>query len=186
MPATIGDNSKHELTLAERKAIYFDHFNKIMRQTAICKAENEVRKTLRKEAKAAGIILSDIDFGMRCATIEDPQVVVDEQARRAEIGRFFALPIGSQVDFEFDREPAVDRAARQGEAAGYAGKDRDAAGYDLNSDQGRAWLAAWDDAQANMLADLAAGMEKANAKKAADAAAKDDDGSNDPDEDGDE
>lgn len=179
MHATIGDNS-HDLTPAERKAIYMDHFNKIIRQTAVCRAENEIRKTLRKEAKAAGIALRDIDFGIRCATIEDPQVIVDERRRHDEIGAFFALPLGSQSEFGFEREPLVDRATREGDAAGFQGKDRDPP-YDPNSDAGRAWIAAWDDAQAQMLEALRTGMEKANAARAkAEAAAKDDDGSNDP------
>ncbi|NEI52678.1 hypothetical protein GR217_34230 [Rhizobium leguminosarum] len=182
MHATIGDNS-NDLTPAERKALFMHHFQAIMAQTAVCHRENEERKRLRKLAKTDGIILADVDFGLRCATIEDPQVIVEEQQRRHEIGRFFALPMGAQGDFEFDREPLVDRAARLGEAAGYAAKDRDSCPYDdPNSEPGRAWLAAWDGAQAQMLADLATAMEKANAKRAKADGTAEDDGENDPDD----
>ncbi len=183
MPATIGDNSK--LTPAEQKALYMHHFGLILKQTEKCKAENATRLKLRKDAKADGIILSDIDFGLRCAQIEDPQIIINEQIRRAEIGRYFALPIGAQSEFDFDREPAVDRARREGEAAGFEGKNADTVPYDENSDQGRAWTEGWKAAQAQMAADLQAAMEKKNAdraKRAADLAAADTN-ENDPDDD---
>lgn len=184
MPATIGDNSKNELTPAQRKAIYMQHFNAILIQTEVCKAENAVRLKLRKEAKADGIILADIDFGLRCAQIQDPQVIIDEQRRRAEIGKFFALPIGTQGEFELDREPLVDRATRDGEAAGYRALDPDANPHDPNSEPGRAWLAAWKAAQAQMLEDFQQGMLIQQAKRANEpAAARDDDGENDPPDD---
>lgn len=184
MHATIGDNSK-ELTPAEQRALYMHHFNQILVQTEKCKAENAIRLKLRKEAKANGIVLADIDFGLRCAQIEDPNIIVDEQKRRAEIGRYFALPIGAQTEFDFDREPAVDRARREGERAGYEAADFDTNPYDEDSAQGRAWADAWKDAQAEMAAALQSAMEKKQAdraKKAADLAATDT-GENDPPDD---
>lgn len=184
MPATIGDNSK-DLTPAEQKALYMHHFGAILKQTEKCKAENALRLKLRKQAKADGIVLADIDFGLRCAQIEDPSVIVNEQKRRAEIGRYFALPIGAQSEFDFDREPAVDRARREGERAGYEAVNADTNPYDENSAQGRAWAEGWKEAQAEMAANLQSAMEKKQAdraKKAADLAAADD-GENDPEDD---
>lgn len=181
MPATIGDNSR-ELTPAESKALYMHHFQAILAQTEKCKAENGERTRLRKLAKADGILLADIDFGLRCAQIEDPQIIVDEQRRRAEIGQFFALPIGAQSELDFGREPLIDRAYREGEAAGFAGKNADTVPYDENSDAGRAWTDGWKAAQAQMLSDLeSAMMKKQAARAAADASA--DTGDNDPEED---
>jgi len=188
MPAPIGHNS-NDLTPRQYRALYMEHFNAILRQTEVCKAENAARLELRKRAKADGIILGDIDFGMRCAQIEDPQVITDEKRRQLEIMRFFALPIGAQVELALDREPIVERAAREGEYAGYAAKDRDSNPYEVNSEPGRAWAAAWDDAQAQMLEDLRQAMEIRRAKREAAAAnpAAGDDGENDPpNEDGDE
>ncbi|MDX0262931.1 hypothetical protein GOC60_17265 [Sinorhizobium meliloti] len=187
MHATIGDNSK-ELTPAEQKALFMHHFGNILKQTERCKAENALRLKLRKEAKADGIVLADIDFGLRCAQIEDPQIIVNEQKRRAEIGRYFALPIGAQSEFDFDREPAMDRARREGERAGYEAANADTNPYDLNSDQGRAWTDGWKAAQEQMAADLQTAMEKKQAdraKKASDLAAADT-GENDPDDDDDD
>jgi hypothetical protein len=174
MPAAIGDNSR-ELTPAERRALYFNHYAKIAAQTEICRQANEERKRLRKVAKADGIVLSDVDYGLRCATIEDPDIIVAEQIRRNEIARWFALPVGQQADFDFNRQPLVERAAAEGRAAGYAAKDRTPP-HDIASKAGQAWLSAYDEAQAAMRADLAAAMTKKNAGKA-----KADDGSNDPD-----
>lgn len=186
MPATIGDNS-NALTPAEAKALYMHHFQAIQAQTEIVKAENAERKRLRKLAKADGVILADIDFGIRVATLEDPMIVVEEQRRRAEIGRYFALPIGAQTELDFAREPLVERAAREGEAAGFAGKSADACPHDANSDAGRVWLDHWKKAQAQMLADWQAAMEKKQADRAsaADPSAADN-GENDPPEDDDE
>lgn len=184
MPATIGDNSK-DLTPAEQKALYMHHFGAILKQTEICKAENAERLKLRKQAKADGIVLADIDFGLRCAQIEDPSIIVNEQKRRAEIGGYFALPIGAQSEFDFDRERAVDRAWREGERAGYEAVNADTNPYDENSAQGRAWAKGWKEAQAEMAANLQSAMEKKQAdrvQKAADLAAADD-GENDPEDD---
>jgi ribosome modulation factor len=181
MHAKIGDNS-HELTPAETKALFMHHFDKVLKQTEICKAENAIRQKLRKEAKADGIILSDIDFGLRCAQIEDPQIIIDEQKRRAEIGRFFALPIGAQTDMDFDRMPAIDRARELGEAAGYASKNTDTVPYDENSDQGRAWLEGWKTGNMRLAEDFETAHQKKSASRNdADTAA--DDGENDPDND---
>ncbi|MDX0254278.1 hypothetical protein GOC32_04660 [Sinorhizobium meliloti] len=184
MPATIGDNSK-DLTPAEQKALFMHHFGEILKQTDICKAENAKRLALRKQAKADGIVLADIDFGLRCAQIEDPQIIINEQQRRAQIGQYFALPIGAQTEFDFDREPAVDRARREGERAAYEAASPNTNPYDENSAQGRAWAKGWKEAQAEMAANLQSAMEKKQAdraKKAADLAAADD-GGNDPEDD---
>ncbi|AEG54056.1 hypothetical protein GOB42_27035 [Sinorhizobium meliloti] len=184
MPATIGDNSK-DLTPAEQKALFMHHLGEILKQTDICKAENAKRLALRKQAKADGIVLADIDFGLRCAQIEDQQIIINEQQRRAQIGQYFALPIGAQTEFDFDSEPAVDRARREGERAGYEAASPNTNPYDENSAQGRAWAKGWKEAQAEMAANLQSAMEKKQAdraKKAADLAAADD-GGNDPEDD---
>lgn len=186
MHATIGDNS-NALTPGEAKALYMHHFQAIQKQTEIVRAENAERKRLRKLAKADGVILADIDFGLRVVTLEDPMIVVEEQRRRAEIGRYFALPIGAQTELDFGREPLVERAAREGERAGYEGKNADTCPYDAASDAGRVWLDHWKQAQAQMLADWKSGMEKKQAERASAAnPAAADNGENDPPEDDDE
>ena len=175
--ASFGDNSK-ALTPAEAKALFFHHYNQINVQHEKVLAEQASEKKLRKVAKADGIVLSDVDFAMRCAKVDDPGIVPAQILRQIEIARWFALPIGQQADFDFNREPATDRAKREGAAAGAAAKDR-APPYAVDSRQGQVWLKEYDAAQAQARADLLAAMEKKRGNGA-------DTGENDPDDDAEE
>lgn len=158
MAEAAGHNS--ELTPAEWKAIKFDHFHKIMAQKAKRDAEDAEYKRLRKMAKADKIVLSDIDFMMKCADIEDDTILTDRLKREAEIASWFALPIQFQADmFDVGLEPLEDRAAREGEAAGYRGKEP-APPYDTASDAGQAWLKAWHAGNERRMSDLASALEK--------------------------
>lgn len=153
-----GHNS-NELTPAERKALLMHHMRTISAQVAICDRENEERKRLRKLAKADGIQLADIDYGLRVLTIEDPQIIIDEQKRHHELAEWFGVPVFTQAEFDFEREPAIDRARREGRAAGAMGKDRDPP-YGASSAQANAWLDGWHEEQNRMLADMTSAMEK--------------------------
>lgn len=169
-----GHNGGGELTPEERKSLMFHHYRKVMEQKAIVDAAREIYKTLRKDAKADGVTLADLDFMIRCAEIEDDGIVPDELKRRAEIAAWFALPVHFQSDMfgSFEREPAVDRARREGAAAGASGKGSNP--YDENTKQGKAWATAWSDEQAKARDALAAAMEKKNAAKREDAPASED------------
>lgn len=152
-----------ELTPAEAKALRFHHYGAIAAQQAKVAEQQAEYKRLRKLAKADGIILSDIDFMMRCAEIEDSDIISDRLKREIEIASWFALPVQFQADLfgNDNREPAEDRAAREGAAAGYAGKDP-APPYDATSAQGQAWMRGWHSAQEQLRADLQSAMEKRN------------------------
>src|SRR5262245_50410190 len=119
MDATTGHNST-EFTPNERRAVFLDHIKKISAQQAICDRENEEKKRLRKLAKTDGLVLADIDYAMRILKVEDPDIIVGELKRRSEIAFWFALPVGTQAEMfdAFEREPAVDRAFREGMIAG--------------------------------------------------------------------
>lgn len=160
-----GHNS-NELTPAEAKALYMHHFRSILAQQENVDREIKERKRLRGLAKADGLVLADIDFGIRCATIDDPNIIVQEQLRHIEIAEFFAMPIGAQPGFDFAREPGIDRAAREGQAAGFAMKDRQSP-YATDSAQGQAWLTNYDKGKAEGLAAYQRAMEKRAAGKAA-------------------
>jgi hypothetical protein len=158
MTETAGHNS--ELTPAEWKALKFDHYHKIAAQKAKVEAEQTEYKRLRKLAKADQIVLSDIDFMLKCAEVEDETILTDRLKREAEIASWFALPIQFQADmFDVGLEPLEDRAAREGEAAGYRGKDPTPP-YDTASAAGQAWLKAWHDGNERRIADLASALEK--------------------------
>lgn len=165
-----GHNSG-ELTPAESKALYMHHFRSILAQHEVVLSTRAEEKRLRKLAKADGLVLGDIDFGIRCATIDDPGVVVEELIRHSEIATFFALPVNTQTGFDFEREPAIDKAKREGAADGYAGRDRTSAPHAPDSKAGQAKLKAYDAAQAQMRSDLEAALQKTNAMRDADAAA---------------
>ncbi len=156
--ADAGHNS--ELTPAEWKALKFDHFHKIAAQKAKVEAEQTEYKRLRKLAKADQIVLSDIDFMLKCAEIEDESILTDRIKREAEIAAWFALPIQFQSDmFDVGLEPLEDRAAREGEAAGYRGKEP-MPPYDASSKAGQAWLKSWHEGNERRMADLATALEK--------------------------
>lgn len=174
-----GHNSG-ELTPAEHRALFMYHFNPILAQTEVCRRENEERKRLRKIARAAGIPSADLDYALRVATIEDTQIIKDEHIRHAQIAAFFALPIGTQVDMEFDAaEPIEDRAEREGAAAGYREQER-IAPYGDTSKAAKKWLKAYDAALAAFKADAASADAKIKQRQAS--ATADDTGANDPEE----
>lgn len=164
-----GHNSG-ELTPGEWKALKFDHFHKIAAQRVKLKAEQDEYKRLRKLAKADQIVLSDIDFMLKCSDIEDPEIVTERIKREAEIASWFALPIEFQSDMfgDHSREPAEDLARRQGRAAGAAGVGSNP--YDENTVQGRAWAEEWAAEQEAARDNLQSAMEKRNAAKAEDEA----------------
>lgn len=166
----IGDNS--ELTPDERKALFFDHYRPIAAQLERVKAEQAEYKRLRKLAKADKIGLWEIDYALRCAEVEDENIIPDRIKREAEIAAWFALPVEYQPDMfgDFGREPGEDRARREGRKAGATGNGSNP--YDENSVMGRAWADEWQKEQAKARDALVTAMEKRNA---AAAAADDDD-----------
>lgn len=163
----VGHNS--ELTPTERKALMMDHYRQIGEaKDALDEARKEYNKR-RKLAKADKIKLADIDFMFRCAEVDDADIIVDDLKRRAEIASWFALPVDFQPDMfgDFEREPGVDRARREGRAAGATGQGSNP--YDENSPQGRAWAEEWSAEQKKLRDAAQARMERANAAAANDA-----------------
>lgn len=163
MTAEAGHNS--ELTPAESKALHYHHFNLIEAQKAVVKAAQDQLKKLRKTAKADGLVMADLDYMARCANLEDPEIAPAEIRRRAEIASWFALPVNFQPDmFDMRLEPIEDRAAREGEAAGFRGKEPNPP-YDASSAAGQAWLKAWHTGNQNRADALASALEKVGAGK---------------------
>jgi len=165
MPATIGDNSKM-LTPAEERALFFHHYSPIAAAQAKVEEAKAEAKRLRKLAKADGIILRDIDFAMRCAQIDDDTIIVQDLSRQIKIARWFALPVGEQADLDFDREPLVDRAEREGLAAGLAARPRTPP-YGIESEAGQVWLSSYDRGQAEVRENFQSALEKRNAERKA-------------------
>lgn len=151
-----GHNSK--LTPAEGKALLFHHFNAIRAQQARVDAARADLKVLRGKAKADGIVLADIDFMARCATLEDPEIVPNELKRMMEIAEWMALPVQYQPDLFVDRAPAEERAEAAGVLAGMTGKTLE---HDFNpgSPQAQAYEKGWKRGQKELAKGIKA-MEK--------------------------
>ncbi len=158
--APAGHNS--ELTPAERKALFMDHYRPIAAQTEVVKEAKAELNRLRKLAKADKIPLKNIDFALRCAEINDEGIIPQELRDRAEIAAWFALPIDYQADMfgDFTREPGEERARREGRKAGALGRGGNP--YDEDSVLGRAWAAEWRVEQEKARAALLSGMQKRN------------------------
>lgn len=165
MDTVVSGHNSHELTPKERKAVLMRHMKTIAAQVAICNQANEERKRLRKLAKADGIAMADLNYGLRLLQIENPDIIIDEQRRHQELADWFGVPVFTQAEFNFEREPAIDRARREGAAAGAIGKDDDSP-YPEGTAQAAAWHEGWKQEQADMLAAWASAMEKRAAGQA--------------------
>jgi ribosome modulation factor len=168
-----------ELTPAEARALHMHHFRLIEAQKGVVKAAQDALKTLRKTAKTDGLVMADLDFMARCATLEDPSIAPAEILRRAEIASWFALPVNFQPDMFTDRMPLDERAYEEGVAAGLQGKDP-VAPYDATSSPGQRFLAGWHEGQRQMREELVSAMTKRNAAKASDEIIKGADNGEDP------
>jgi len=167
-PAPETGHNSGELTPAERKALFMDHYRPIAAQLEIVSEAKAEYNRLRKLAKADKIKLADIDFALRCAEVDDGNIIVDDLRRQAEIAAWFALPVEFQPDMfgDFNREPSEDRARREGRKAGATGVGSNP--YDENSEPGKAWAEAWSAEQKIAQEALLSSMTKRNAAKASD------------------
>lgn len=154
----VGHNS--EMTAEERKALFFDHYRPIAAQLEIVREAQAEYKRLRKLAKAEKIALWEIDYALKCAEVEDENIIPNRLKREAEIASWFALPVDFQPDMfgSFDREPGEERARREGRAAGATGRGSNPYGED--SPMGRAWAEEWSIEQKKAREALQAAMEK--------------------------
>lgn len=156
-----GHNSG-EMTPAERKAIFFDHYRPIAAALDEVREAQAVYKKLRKLAKADKIALWEIDYALKCAEVEDENILPARIKREAEIAAWFALPVDYQPDMfgDFSREPSVERARREGRKAGATGIGSNP--YDEHTELGRAWAEEWDAEQAKARDALLSAMTKKN------------------------
>lgn len=163
-PAT-GHNSG-ELTPSEKSALRMHHIRGLLVIADRLKPLMDERKQARALAKADGFKLSEIDAGLRLATMEDQSIFVAEIMELIDIAKAFnALPPGEQGDLFPDRRPVDERCFDEGKVAGLAGKNPEPP-YGADSEQGQAWLAGWHEGQRMMREELESAMLKKNAAKA--------------------
>ncbi len=154
----IGDNSG-ALTPEEKRALFFDHFNKILRQAGIAKAAREQLGRLRKAAKDDGIKLKNMDFALRCNELEDDGIVIDEFKAIAQVMKWMGLPVNFQAEMFEDLAPLDERAYDAGAVAsakGQPGRSPHAPG----SEPDQAWLMGFHDDGKNRLEFLSEALKK--------------------------
>ncbi|MBB3144901.1 hypothetical protein FHS21_001302 [Phyllobacterium trifolii] len=151
------DNNK--LTDAERRALMFHHFSAVQIAQNAVNLANEERKRVRKLAKVDGIVLSDLDFMLRCAEIEDPTIITGQIRSMTQIAEWFALPVQYQPDMFVDRAPALERIEAEGLVAGLSGMTG-VSEYGAGSPEDQAWMKGWTKGQKSLADDLVSAMEK--------------------------
>lgn len=157
----MGHNS--ELTADERSALRMHHIQALLRVDEAMKPLRDERKKIRSTAKGDGFKVTELDAGVRLATMEDVSIFVQEIHELIEIAKAFnALPPGEQGDMFPDRRPANEKAFDEGKVAGMEGKNPEPP-YGADSKKGQKWLEGWHDGQRVMREDLQAAMEKRNA-----------------------
>lgn len=162
----VGSNSA-DMTPEERRALFFDHYRPIAAQADRVREANVELKRLRKLAKSEGIVLADVDFALRCAEIDDSDIIVGELRRRTQIASWMALPVDFQAELfgADEREPIEDKAFKAGALASSLGKNADPSvdGYDITSPPGQAWMRGHAEDQRRLRDAMQKRMEAANA-----------------------
>ncbi|GAB4351450.1 MAG: hypothetical protein Kow0026_08530 [Oricola sp.] len=159
-PGADGEGHNSKLTEGEQKALAFHHFRAIMAQKAKVDEQKEQYKKLRKLAKADGIVLADIDFMMRCASLDDDSIVPEELKRRMQIASWFALPVNFQLDM-FATQDADRKPYEEGVAAGLAGGEpKPPELYEGNAGKRNKWMEGYHAGKEALEANLATAMEK--------------------------
>ncbi len=161
----IGDNSG-ALTPEEERALFFNHFNKILRQDGIAKAARQQLGRLRKGAKADGIKLKNMDFALRCNELEDESIVVDEFKAMAQVMKWMGLPVNFQAEMFEDLAPLGERAYNAGALASATGKTA-ISPHSPGSKPDQAWLKGFNEDGSARVKALGEAMKKnvsANAK----------------------
>jgi len=169
MPAAIGDNSMNA-EVGDR-SLYMHHFRAIRAARAKVDEAKAVESDLRKKAKVDGIVLADINYGLRIVSIKDDSIIVDEAVRHIRIQRWMGLPIGAEPELDFEREPLIERAEREGFAAGNIAAER-ASPYGDGSEATNVYLAAYDRAQAEVQANWLVEQQRRASERQAAARAK--------------
>ncbi len=139
--------------------VYNKWWNRIEQADAKCKLANAHRNTERKQARAAGIRLTEFD-AMRLL-VELPRAeAIDKLTAARSYLIFMRSPLGEQMSMDFDAvdpfnetdETAKLRIVADAGAAGYrAGLAgvvwEDSNPHEVPSDEGQAWIGGWREGQ---------------------------------------
>ena len=147
------------LTPDEERALFFNHFNKIVRQDGIVRASRKQLGQLRKEAKSDGINPREMDLALRINALEDDAVVVDEFKDMARVMSWMGLPVNFQASMFDDLAPLDERARAAGAFASAAGKPG-APQHAPGSEPYKAWMRGYNDDGAARMKVIDGAMKK--------------------------
>lgn len=110
-----------------RSETFLEFVNQIIEQQAAVDVEKDKLKTLRKKAKAEGIVLGDLDAVVRMSEWGRNEVR-EHFANRQRYAAWLGLPTGTQGDFfkpvdTSDPKVAASEWEQKGVTAGLLGKD---------------------------------------------------------------
>lgn len=151
-----------ELTEKEQAALFHEHFGKIASIDDEIALLNEERKAAKRIAKNAGFASEDINWALKARKAENTDAVVDALKRRFRIaGWMNFVPVGFQLDL-FGGQTESERAYGKGAVASTFNRPANPAsdGYEPDSEEWKAWLRGYHDAQADFSANRESAKEK--------------------------
>lgn len=161
-PAGKGHNTA--LTEAEERSLHMDHVAKIKAARQKVKDAQEGLKGAFKTATLDGCVKKDLERLEELSSVRDPMRIQAETKRDLQLQQWCAMPTFYQPDMFEDREPLVERAKKEGYAAGMLAKDRESGNpYAIDSEAGQTWVKAYDAAQKDQRENLKNAMEKKQA-----------------------
>lgn len=137
------NNPPEEMTEDQKRALAFQHADKIEKQAAVVATAVSEMRRLYKVGKADGFPKARLDRIISLRKDGGEERLKAEIAADLEIARWLAMPIGTTVDmFDMsapDRTPAVDKAFELGKISGMRA-ERPEPPYPANSPTGQGWM----------------------------------------------
>lgn len=153
---------------------FLAHVARLARADSKLEAARQERLKVRREAKAAGIELGQLDAASKILTLDDD----DARRKLTALSQYLVwmrAPKVLQLNLPFDDRPDpmsdedvasevhIERARADGFRAGLTDQPENSSPHEASSPLGQAWLAAWHDgrqsAQSDLLNEGAAGSE---------------------------
>lgn len=156
----MGDNSEGE---DKAKTLFFHHMRKRIFHNDALDEIREERKKDGNRAKADGIKLEDLDFGIKAMQMEDQQIPATTFQTQGRILDWLGIIPGFQGDLLRDRMPAMERIEAQGERAGLLNQARES-GFAKNGNEDVAWLKGFDAGLAMFNKNIEAALSEADAR----------------------
>lgn len=150
-----GHNSKSaEDEDADRAQAFFVHEKSLRAADAALAAAKEKRRSVVANIKKDGFLLEEFKVSEQLDTENGENTLKEQISRMLRVARWKAVPLGAQADMfdEPDRTPIVDRARMEGRRDAMQGANRKT-DYAPETEMYRAYMDAYDEAQAKVVKD---------------------------------